>query len=297
MPAVSSPRSVLAALFFLTGLASGMPSGASWAAAARPGGDKTPPPPAPPVIDAVSVKSLPARSIGPALMGGRVSDIAIDPSNPFIVYVGLGTGGVMKTVNSGVSWTAIFEKESVAAIGALAVSPSDPMVVWAGTGEANDRNSSSWGDGVYRSSDAGATWTRAGLEASRTIARIAVHPKDSNTAWVAAMGDLWNPSPERGLYKTTDGGKTWSLVLKAAAPFGDRVGCGEVALDPENPDVVYAALYARRRTPWSFAAGPDATEGKDLGGLFKSADGELKRLSLDDCKPSPNCRRLHDISH
>jgi photosystem II stability/assembly factor-like uncharacterized protein len=224
-------------------------------------------------VEASVLRGLKARSIGPAVMGGRVSDIALDPKDPFAFYVALGTGGLMKTSDNGVTWDAVFAKEPVAAVGAVAVSPADPKVVWVGTGEANDRNSSSWGNGVYRSTDGGSTWKQAGLRESRTIARIVVHPTDVNTAWAAAMGDLWRPGGERGLFKTTDGGSTWKAVLTAPAPYGDRVGGGEVALDPQDPNVLYAALYARQRTPWSFASGPAVTDGKDLGGIFKSVDG------------------------
>ncbi|HEU5170222.1 MAG TPA: hypothetical protein VFU46_06775 [Gemmatimonadales bacterium] len=214
-----------------------------------------------------------ARSIGPAVMGGRVAAIALHPADPWTYYVGLGTGGIVKTTDNGQTFDAVFEHQPVAAIGAIAIAPSDPKVLWAGTGEANDRNSSSWGDGVYRSTDEGATWTNVGLKNSKTIARIVVHPTDPATAWVAATGDLWIPNPDRGCYKTTDAGKTWKLVLAAPAPYGDRVGCGDLAIDPGNPEVVYAALYARRRFPWQFIAGADATDGKDLGGIFKSLDG------------------------
>jgi photosystem II stability/assembly factor-like uncharacterized protein len=229
--------------------------------------------PAGPRVEPSFLRGLKARSIGPAIMGGRVSDIALDPKDPFTFYVALGTGGVMKTADNGVTFDAVFAKEAVAAVGALAVSPADPKVVWVGTGEANDRNSSSWGNGVYRSTDGGATWKHAGLEKSRTIARVVVHPTDANTAWVAAMGDLWQSGGERGLYKTTDGGATWKAVLTAPAPYDNRVGCGDVALDPSDPSVLYAALYARQRTPWSFVAGTAATDGKDLGGIYKSTDG------------------------
>ncbi|HSB61600.1 MAG TPA: glycosyl hydrolase, partial [Vicinamibacteria bacterium] len=201
--------------------------------------------PAGPLVDASLLRALKARSIGPAVMGGRVSEIALDPKDPFTFYVALGTGGVMKTSDNGVTWEAVFAREAVAAVGAVAVSPADPKVVWVGTGEANDRNSSSWGDGVYRSADGGATWKHVGLRASRAIARIVVHPTDADTAWVAALGDLWQPGGERGLYKTTDGGATWKAVLAADPPYAGRVGCGEVALDPSDPGVLYAALYAR----------------------------------------------------
>jgi photosystem II stability/assembly factor-like uncharacterized protein len=232
-----------------------------------------------------------ARSIGPAMMGGRVAAIALDPSNPWTYYVGLATGGIMKTTDNGQAFQAIFEKQTVAAIGALAVAPSDTNVIWAGTGEANDRNSSSWGDGVYRSIDAGKTWTNVGLKASKAIARIVVHPTDPKTAWVAAAGDLWIPGGERGCYKTTDAGATWKLVLAAPAPYGDRVGCGDIVRNPSNPDVLYAALYARRRFPWAFISGADATDGKDLGGIWKTIDGGGTWKKLTEGLP-PRTQRI-----
>ena len=221
----------------------------------------------------VLLKNLKARQIGPALMGGRVSDIAMDPRNPAIFYVGLGTGGLFKTGNNGVTFDPVFDKQSVLSIGAVAIAPSDSDVVWVGTGEANDRNSSEWGDGVYRSNDGGGTWTNVGLKESRSIARIVVHPTKPEVAYLAAMGNLWKDGGERGLYKTIDGGKNWKLILHAPAPNDARTGCGDVALDPANPEIVYAALYARQRTPWSFAYGVTATNGQDVGGIFKSNDG------------------------
>jgi len=232
-----------------------------------------PSPSAAPLITPAGLKALKPREIGPAVMGGRVSDIAFDPVDPHTFYFALATGGLMKTTDGGGSFAGVFEHEKVASTGAVAVAPSSAKVIWLGTGEANDRNSSGWGHGVYRSTDAGETWTQAGLTASKAIARIVVHPADPDTAWVAAAGDLWVPSPERGIYKTTDGGKTWKAVLVAPAPYGDRVGGGDLVIDPKDPQVLYAALYARRRTPWSFTGGPAATDGKDLGGIFKTTDG------------------------
>jgi photosystem II stability/assembly factor-like uncharacterized protein len=231
-------------------------------------------------VNAAMLKSLSARAIGPAVMGGRISDISFDPADPWTFYVATAHGGLMKTSDNGGSFSLLTPKEQFASTGAVAVAPSNPKVIWLGTGEANDRNSSGWGTGVYRSTDGGTTWTRAGLERSRVIARIVVHPKDPDTAYVAVPGDLWMPTPDRGLYKTTDGGKTWQPVLQAPSDK-DRIGAGDVAIDPANPDTVFAALYARRRTPWSFVSGPDATGGKDLGGIFRSSDGGAtwKRLA------------------
>ncbi|MDD8017327.1 MAG: hypothetical protein PHP42_03020 [Bacteroidota bacterium] len=224
------------------------------------------------LLETAFFKNLKARSIGPAMMGGRVSDIAMDPKDQFTFYVGLGTGGVMKTSDNGNSFSGIFEKESVAAIGAIAVAPSNAKYVWVGTGEANDRNSSSWGNGVYLSTDAGDTWKNIGLKESKTISRIVVHPTDSLTAYVAVMGDLWTFGGDRGLFKTTDAGKTWKNVLSAPVPYNTKVGCGDVVLDTTNPNIIYAALYGRQRTPWSFSYGTAVTDGKDLGGIFKSTD-------------------------
>ncbi len=206
-------------------------------------------------------------------MGGRVSDIAIDPHNPFVFYVGLGHGGVFKTNDNGVTFEPIFDKQPMLSIGAVAVAPSDSEVVWVGTGEANDRNSSDWGDGVYRSTDGGQKWQNVGLKESRSIARVVVDPKKPEVAYAAAMGNLWKEGGERGLFKTTDAGKTWKLILHAEAPHDARTGCGDVLVDPTNPQIVYAALYARQRTPWSFTSGPSLTGGEDVGGIFKSTDG------------------------
>src|ERR1022692_2973583 len=232
----------------------------------------TPAATAPPLTE-VLFKNLKARWIGPAVMGGRVSDIALDPRNPFVFYVGLAHGGIFKTADNGVSFDPIFDKQPALSIGAVAIAPSDSDVVWVGTGEANDRNSSGWGNGVYRSTDGGGTWQNVGLKESRTVARIIVHPTNPEIAYVAAVGHLWADGGERGLFKTTDGGKNWKLILQAAAPHAARVGCGDVTFDPSNPEIVYAALYARQRAPWGFSCGPSFTGGEDVGGIFKSTNG------------------------
>jgi photosystem II stability/assembly factor-like uncharacterized protein len=242
-------------------------------------------PPARGPIDPERLKELAWRPIGPANMGGRVSTFAVVEKRPATFYVGLGTGGVFKTTNLGTTWSAVFEKEAVASVGAIAVWQKNPSVVWVGTGEANSRNSSSWGNGVYRSLDAGATWKHVGLEATHTIARVVTDPADSNTAYVAALGRLWGENPERGVYVTRDGGGTWSLSLRADA----RTGACDLAMDPGNPQVLYAALYARRRTPWSF------TSGGTTGGIFKTADGGRTWRKLTQGLPAATGRIGLDV--
>jgi photosystem II stability/assembly factor-like uncharacterized protein len=237
------------------------------------------------------VKVLKAREIGPAVMGGRISDVSFDPEDPATFYLGHATGGVAKTTNNGATFSAVFRDEPVHSIGAVAVAPSNAKIVWVGSGEGNDRNSSGWGDGVYRSTDSGATWTNVGLKSSRAIARLLVHPKDPDTAWVCALGDLWQWGGERGLYKTTDGGKSWSAALQGPADMRGRVGCASVAMDPSDPNVLYAGLYARIRTPWSFTYGAAATDGKDLGGIYKSNDGGATWRKLESGLP----RRLGNL--
>lgn len=265
-------------------------TGAEKAAPAKPAA------PAASAIEAARLSALRARSIGPAIMGGRVSDIAVDPVRPDTFYLGLATGGLWKTANAGATFSSLLDREPVSSIGAVAVAPSNPKVIWVGTGEANDRNSSGWGKGVYRSVDGGETWTRVGLEGSKAIARIVVHPTNADTAWAAVMGDLWTPGGERGLFKTTDGGRSWKAVLKAPAPLESRVGCGDVVLDPAAPDTLYAALYARRRTPWSFTYGPAAAEGKDAGGIFKTTDGGATWRKLEKGLPTQTGRIGLDVS-
>ncbi|HEY3174147.1 MAG TPA: hypothetical protein VGK94_00130 [Candidatus Polarisedimenticolia bacterium] len=214
-------------------------------------------------LPAALARQLKWRSVGPANMGGRVSAIAVDPAKPFTIYAGLGTGGIMKSTDNGTSWSGIFEKESVASIGAIAVAASDPNILWAGTGEANGRNSSSWGDGVYRSDDGGATWVNKGLHDSRSIARIAIDPRDARVVYVAAMGHLWGDNKERGVFRTVDGGATWTPSLQ----IDDKVGCIDLVIDPSDSRTLYAAMYRRLRRPWSFTSGgPD-------GGIYKTIDG------------------------
>jgi photosystem II stability/assembly factor-like uncharacterized protein len=240
-------------------------------------------------------KTLEFREIGPATMGGRIDDVAVVESNANIVYVGTAAGGLWKTTNNGTTWEPVFDKESVSTIGDIAIAPSDPSVVWVGTGEPNNRQSSSWGDGAFKSLDGGKTWKKMGLEATRHIGRIVIHPRNADIVYVAALGHLWGANPERGVYKTTDGGKTWSQVLK----INDDTGVSDIAMDPQSPDILYAAAYQRRRTPFGFnGGGPDAAIYKTIDGgvtwkkltkgLPYENGGETGRIALDIYRKDPN---------
>ncbi len=248
------------------------------------------PQPSPPPMTEVLFKGLKGRAIGPTIMGGRISDIAIDPRNPGSFYVATATGGVFKTNDNGATFDPIFDKESALSIGAIAIAASDPDIIYVGTGEANDRNSSGWGNGVYRSNDGGSTWENIGLKDTRAIGRIIVHPKDPNIAYVAASGHLWADSGERGLFKTTDGGKNWKPILQAQGRAGGRTGCSDVALDPSNPEIIFATLYARQRTPWNFTYGVAATDGEDVGGIFRSTNGGAAWKKLANGLPTQTGR-------
>ena len=240
-------------------------------------------------------KSLEFREIGPAVMGGRIDDFAVVESNPKIIYVGTASGGVWKTTNNGTTWEPVFDKEGVSTIGDIAIAPSDPSVVWVGSGEPNNRQSSSWGDGAYKSIDGGKTWKNMGLEKTHHIGRIVIHPRNPDIVYVAALGHLWGPNPERGVYKTIDGGKTWSQVLK----INDDTGVSDIAMDPESPDILYAAAYERRRTPFGFNGGGTdsaiykttdggATWKKLTKGLPYENGGETGRIGLDIYRKDPN---------
>jgi photosystem II stability/assembly factor-like uncharacterized protein len=203
------------------------------------------------------------RSIGPANIGGRVDDIAVDESNPSTFYIGFATGGIWKTTNNGTTWAPIFDRYPVSSIGDLALAPSNPKILYVGTGEANNRQSSSFGAGVYKSTDAGATFEYVGLKETQSIARVVVHPADPDIVYVAAVGHLFGPNRERGLYKTSDGGNTW-----VNTKFIDEdTGFTDVVMDPSNPNVLFAASYQRRRQPWGFNGGGPGS------GLWKTTDG------------------------
>jgi photosystem II stability/assembly factor-like uncharacterized protein len=225
------------------------------------------------------------RSIGPAATGGRISDLSVvrSPGGIAEIYAGTASGGVFKSVNEGVSWTPVFDRTGgMMSIGALAVAPSNRAIVWAGTGEANNRQSTSWGDGVYRSLDAGASWKRMGLEETRHIGRIVVHPTDPNTVYVAGVGHLWGSNPERGVFKTTDGGETWKKILYR----DEHTGCTDIAIDPKDPNVLVAAMYQRQRKGWGFNGGGPGS------GIFRTTDGGGTWTELKNGLPAGDKGRI-----
>ena len=212
---------------------------------------------------AKSVAGLAVRSIGPALMSGRVGDFAIHPDQPSVIYAAVCSGGVWKSENGGTTWRPIFDNEGSYSIGCLAVDPTNPAIVWVGTGENNSQRSVSFGDGVYRSLDGGQSWENLGLKDSEHIGMIAIDPNDPNVVYVASQGPLWRSGGERGLYKTSDGGKTWKRILHVS----DDTGINEVHLDPRDPQVLYASAYQRRRHVWTLInGGPESA-------IYKSTDG------------------------
>jgi len=264
----------------------------------RGGGRQRAPGPAD-LSDSALVATLSLRSIGPAVMSGRIEDIAV-ASSPgtmggelgTVFYVGSASGGVWKTTNGGMSWTPVFDNERTASIGAVAVAPSSSNIVWVGTGEDNNQRSVSYGDGVYKSVDGGQTWTNMGLESSQQVGRIRVHPTDPDIVWVASAGPMWASGGERGVFKTTDGGKTWKQTLSV----DEYTGAADLVLDPSDPDVMYAATHQRERRAFNYVGGGPGS------GIWKSVDGgetwarlstglptsDMGRIGLDVCMVAPN---------
>jgi photosystem II stability/assembly factor-like uncharacterized protein len=245
----------------------------------------------PSIKDAIS--AIPFRQIGPANPGGRIDDLAVVESDPRVMYAATAAGGVFKTVNGGVTWAPITDHLPVSTVGDIAIAPSDPSILYIGMGEANNRQSSSWGNGVYKSMDAGKTWVHLGLDETHHIGRVVVHPTNPDVVYVAAGGHLWGPNKERGVYKSTDGGKTWQLALFV----NEDTGASDIAMDPQSPNTLYAAMYQRRRTAWGFNGGGPHS------GLYKSIDGgatwkkvkgglpeagETGRIGIDIYRRDPN---------
>ncbi len=235
-------------------------------------------------IDTNLLSGLKARSIGPAGMSGRVAAIDAVEANPDVVYAGAATGGVWKSTNGGLTFEPIFDDQPVAAIGSIAIFQANPSILWVGTGEGNVRNSASVGNGVYRSLDGGATWTHLGLEGTERIRHIALDPRNPDIAWVAALGQAWGENPERGVYKTTDGGKSWRKVLYV----DEKTGASDIAIDPAHPNHLLATTWQYRRWPYSFRSGGPGS------GLWSSYDGgeTWKRATEEDGMPAGELGRI-----
>jgi photosystem II stability/assembly factor-like uncharacterized protein len=235
-----------------------------------------------PGMNADTFSGLKFRSIGPAVASGRVMSIAVNPKNKVEYYVGVASGGVWKTVNDGTTWTPVFDKEGSYSIGWVALDPNDASVVWVGTGESNSQRSVSYGDGIYRSDDGGKNWQNLGLKKSEHIGRVVIDPRDSKVVYVAAEGPLWGPGGDRGLYKSVDGGKNWKAVLT----ISENTGVVDVAIDPSNPDIIYAAAYQRRRHVFTLIdGGPESA-------IYKSTDAGATWNKLKNGLPSVDMGRI-----
>src|SRR5271165_877070 len=222
-------------------------------------------------VDPALVGGMKWRQIGP-FRGGRVLAVAGVPGDPNTYYFGAVAGGIFKSTNGGLSWTPMFDHQSISSIGAIAVAASDPNFIYAGSGEACLRGNISYGDGVYKSNDAGKTWTNVGLKDSRHIGRVIIDPRNPDVVLVAALGHAWGPNTERGVFRTADGGKTWQKVLYK----DENTGAIDVAFDPKNPNVLFAALWQARRSPWNLADGGPGS------GLFRSNDAGATWKRLEE---------------
>lgn len=222
-------------------------------------------------------KNWKPRNIGPSGMSGRIVAIDAVHTNTNIIYLGAASGGVWKTTNGGSEWTPIFDEQPTLNIGSIAIQQSNPSVVWVGTGEGNPRNSLNIGEGIYKSLDAGVTWKRMGLEKTRNIHRVIVDPNNPNTVYAAAIGNPYGEHPDRGVYKTTDGGETWTKILYV----NDTTGCAELVMDPSNPNKLIASMWQHRRQPWTFKSGGPGS------GLYITVDGgkNWKKLGKEDGIP------------
>ncbi|MDA0310853.1 MAG: hypothetical protein O2992_01900 [Gemmatimonadetes bacterium] len=231
---------------------------------------------------AAATSVLKWREVGPTIMSGRVSDLAVVESDPRIFYVGTATGGLWKTMNAGITFDAIFTDQATSSIGDVTVAPSNPNVVWVGSGEPQNRQSSPWGNGVYRSVDAGRTWKHLGLENTHHISRIQVHPRDPDVAYVAAVGHLWGPNSERGVYKTVDGGQSWDQVLF----LDENTGTIDLVMDPNDPQTLFAAMYQRQRRAWGYNGGGPGS------GIYRSHDGGESWEEVTEGLPSGDKGRI-----
>ncbi|MDK1289893.1 VPS10 domain-containing protein [Pseudoalteromonas umbrosa] len=235
------------------------------------------------IFNSQTFEAMKLRNIGPAYMSGRIADIEVDQNNPSTWYTAVGSGGIWKTVNAGTTWTPIFDKQAVYSTGDVTIDPSNSDIIWVGTGENNGGRHISFGDGVYKSMDGGKTWKNMGLKKSERISDIIIHPTDSNIVWVSAQGPLWTDGGERGLYKTTDGGETWKLVLK---PEDEWTGVTSLLIDPRNPNKLYAATWSRQRKIEAYVGtGPGS-------GIHTSDDGGETWTELKTGLPKGNMGKI-----
>lgn len=233
-------------------------------------------------LNSKMLKIFKFRSIGPAAYSGRISDLAVNPDNTSEYYVGVASGGLWKTINHGTTFKPIFDKQSVYSIGCLAMDPNNSNVVWVGTGENNTQRNLAYGDGVYKTTDGGKSFTNMGLKTSSQIGKIMIDPRNSNIVYVAAQGQAWGPGGERGLYKTTDGGKSWNRILE----IGDYTGVSDIEMDPRNPDILYAASHQRERRVYSkIDGGPESA-------IYKSVDAGANWTKLTSGLPSGDVGRI-----
>lgn len=232
------------------------------------------------------------RAIGPVGQGGRVHDIAVDERDPSTYYIGYAVSGILKTTNNGTTFTPVFETYGASSIADLTLAPSDPNILYVATGEANNRQTTSYGDGIYKSTDAGRTFTNIGLRGAQTLGRVMVHPRDPNTVWVAVGGHLYGPNAERGVFMTADGGRTWTRTLY----IDEHTGATDLAVDPSNPQVVWAAMYQRQRTAWGYVGGGPGSGihlSTDGGRTWRRVSGNglprgtMGRIALDICRARP----------
>ena len=205
------------------------------------------------------------RNIGPANQGGRITDIEAQPDDFADVWIAVASGGVWHSENAGTTWTPVFDNYETASIGDIALDPNNKNIIWVGSGESNNRNSVSWGHGIYKSTDGGESFKNLGLQTTHAISRVLVHPKKSEDVCVCATGHLWGYSGDRGLFQTTNGGTKWSKLTNGL-PNDGKTGCTDLVRDPANPNILYAAFYHRLRQPWHFHSGGEE------GGIYKSTD-------------------------
>ncbi len=233
-------------------------------------------------LDKIRIEGLKWRSVGPSLTSGRISDIAVNPNNPFEYYVASSSGGVWKTINSGIEYTPIFDNEGSYSIGCITMDPNNSNVIWVGTGENNNQRSVAYGDGVYKSIDGGNSWKNMGLKTSEHIGKIIVHPENSNIVYVAAIGPLWSKGGDRGLYRTTDGGENWEAVLTV----DEHTGVNDVVMDPRNPAILYASTFQRRRHVYTYVGGGPGS------GMHKSTDGGTTWTKINRGLPTTELGRI-----